>query len=161
MPLFLCRWENGDFSVVQANNRGDALYMLDEVGNAEGSQIKVISEFMIHLKLADDGEFQFEDLGEAAGETIYRNAYPILDKAQRKAPRDERGNLTPEGQAMIKKAVRAERNRVKSKRVKAPSTEAGKALKAEADMPTVIVDRIIRDSATRILKDYKFPKTKN
>lgn len=135
--------------------------MLDEVGNAESAQLKEISDFMIHLKLTDGGQFKFEGLGEAAGESIYRGAYPILNRAQTEAPRDERGHLTSEGRAMIRKAVTAERSRVKSKSVKPPSTEVGKALKAAADLPSEIVDRIIRDSATRILKDYKFPKKSN
>jgi len=41
MPLYLCRWENGDCSFVWALNKGHALEVLDEVGNAEGCPINV------------------------------------------------------------------------------------------------------------------------
>lgn len=36
MPLYLCRWPNGDCSVVWARNKQDAIAELDQVGNAEG-----------------------------------------------------------------------------------------------------------------------------
>jgi hypothetical protein len=36
MPLYLCRWPNGDCSVVWARNREDAIGELDQVGNAKG-----------------------------------------------------------------------------------------------------------------------------
>ena len=32
MPLFICRWQNGDFSAVSAASRKDANALLDEVG---------------------------------------------------------------------------------------------------------------------------------
>ena len=35
MPLYLCRWPNRDCSVVWASNKEDAIFELDEVGNAE------------------------------------------------------------------------------------------------------------------------------
>jgi len=35
MSLFLCRWPNGDCSVVQARTKEDAISELDQVGNAE------------------------------------------------------------------------------------------------------------------------------
>ena len=34
MPLFLCRWSNGDCSAVLAQSKQDALIKLDEVANA-------------------------------------------------------------------------------------------------------------------------------
>jgi hypothetical protein len=36
MALFDCRWENGDFSIVQAKDKEHAIEMPDEVANAEG-----------------------------------------------------------------------------------------------------------------------------
>jgi hypothetical protein len=35
MPVFLCRWPNGDFSMVKANNKDQAIEFLDEIDNAE------------------------------------------------------------------------------------------------------------------------------
>jgi len=36
MPLYLCRWPNGDCSFVQAATKGEAIELLDEIANAEG-----------------------------------------------------------------------------------------------------------------------------
>ncbi len=32
--IYLCRWPNGDFSIVAAENRSDAVFQLDEWGAA-------------------------------------------------------------------------------------------------------------------------------
>lgn len=36
MPLFLCRWRNGDCSVVWAPHKEDAIVELDQVANVGG-----------------------------------------------------------------------------------------------------------------------------
>jgi hypothetical protein len=66
MPVFLCRWQNGDFSVVKAINKDQAIEFLDEVGNAEDCTITPLKDFMVHFKLADDAEFVLESYGEMA-----------------------------------------------------------------------------------------------
>lgn len=48
MLLYLCRWPNGDCSVVCACNKEDAIIALDEVGNAEGCPLIRLSEFQVH-----------------------------------------------------------------------------------------------------------------
>jgi hypothetical protein len=35
MPLYLCRWPNGDLSAVSAPNKQEAIFLLDEVGDAQ------------------------------------------------------------------------------------------------------------------------------
>ena len=37
MPLFLCRWLNGNCSVVWARTTDDAIIELDQIANAQGS----------------------------------------------------------------------------------------------------------------------------
>ena len=39
MPLFICRWQNGDFSAVSASSKAAAIELLDEVGNAENCEL--------------------------------------------------------------------------------------------------------------------------
>jgi hypothetical protein len=39
MPLFICRWQNGDFSAVSASSRAEALELLDEVSNADVADV--------------------------------------------------------------------------------------------------------------------------
>jgi hypothetical protein len=51
MPLFICRWQNGDFSAVSAATKTDAIALLDEVGNAEVYELFAVKNFMVHFSL--------------------------------------------------------------------------------------------------------------
>jgi hypothetical protein len=48
MPLFICRWQNGDFSAVSASSREEAVELLDEVGNADVAEVFTAKRFMVH-----------------------------------------------------------------------------------------------------------------
>src|SRR5688572_26761401 len=78
MGLYLCRWENGDFSVVQAKNKEHGIEMLDEVANAEGQLLYPITDFMVHFRLTDSGEIEFEGFGEEFGNHVRDCVYPAL-----------------------------------------------------------------------------------
>ena len=159
MPLYLCRWPNGDFSFVWAANREAAVETLDEVDNAEGCPVSVVREFMLHFRLGDDGTFEFEGFGEATGDAIWR-AYPILDQAVDEIHEGDpsfelHGRSTREQQQVIKDAVRRERARVQPQRVKQPQTQLGRDIKSAMDAPTSIIDREIRKRAGETLKKFK------
>ncbi len=49
MPLYLCRWPNGDCSIVWARNKDEAVIELDQVGNAEGCPLIPLHEFQVHF----------------------------------------------------------------------------------------------------------------
>ena len=49
MPLFLCRWPNGDCAVVLASDETEAIERLDEVANAEGCPITELENLQIHF----------------------------------------------------------------------------------------------------------------
>src|SRR6266567_978444 len=51
MPLFICRWQNGDFSAVSAASREEAMELLDEVGNADVAELFTTKRFMVHFQL--------------------------------------------------------------------------------------------------------------
>ena len=51
MPLFICRWQNGDFSAVSASSREEAMELLDEVGNADVAEMFAAKRFMVHFQL--------------------------------------------------------------------------------------------------------------
>jgi hypothetical protein len=87
MPLYICRWQNGDFSAVFARNREIADFMLDEVGNADVAEVFTAPEFMVHFKLLprpdgveDFHPFEFEGFGEAFSEQILEKGYPHFEK---------------------------------------------------------------------------------
>src|SRR3972149_6680431 len=126
MGLYLCRWENGDFSVVQAKSKEHAIEMLDEVANAEGLPLYAITDFMAHFRLSDEGTVELEEFGEEFGDYVRERVHPILGELD-VSPYD----AGPEDRSRIKKAVGLERNRLQAKPVPEPDTELGKRIKAE------------------------------
>jgi hypothetical protein len=72
MPVYMCRWHSGDVSFVWASNKDDAIFKLDEQGNAETCPLIVVPDFMIHLTLQDDGELALSDdpFGEATEDCV-------------------------------------------------------------------------------------------
>lgn len=154
MPLYLCRWPNGDCSVVRANNKGEAVELLDEIGNAEGCPLVPLPTFMIHLRISDEGEVEFDSFCEATEHVLFELAYPLLNEALLNIPTDEAGNPTPEGLIAISDAVAKERERIRRKKVKEPDTERGREMKKIIRAPTRIIDRVIRESATKLLKRF-------
>ena len=156
MPLYLCRWPNGDCSFVFAANKGEAIERLDEIGNAEGCPLMPIHEFMAHFCLTDTGEVEFEEFGEATEDVLFEKAYPILDEAALNAPRAaQTGALTAEGVEVVRTAVAKERVRVRQKKVPGPETLLGREIKRTADAPTQLVNRIIRKAAKKELERFQ------
>ena len=156
MPIHLCRWPNGDCSFVFAANKGEAIECLDEVGNAEGCPLTPIPEFMAHFRLADTGEVEFEEFGEVTEYALFEKAYPILAEAVLKAPRNaQTGALTPEGMEAVRSAVAKERARVRKKKAPEPETMLGREIKKNADAPTRLVNRIIRQAAKKGLEQFQ------
>ena len=141
MPIFLCRWLNGDCSLVLARNKADAVEKLDEVGNAESCPMITLSEARVHLALSDDGELVLDGLGEDTEAAIFEFCYPELSEA-RVAGKDVGG------------AVQRERTRGERGRTEDPATDLGRRAKAELDMPTTMVNRLVSKAAKRRLRSF-------
>jgi hypothetical protein len=154
MALYLCRWENGDFSVVQANNKEHAVEMLDEVANAEGLPLYAITNFMVHFRLTDEGIVELEEFGERFENHVRERVHPVLGELHI-SPHD----AAREDRARIKAAVQLERDRVKAAPVPEPDTELGKQIKSQIDLPTSVINRHIRTEAREVLRKTK-PKGK-
>ena len=154
MPLYLCRWENGDFSVVQASNQEHAIEMLDEEADAEGMPLYAISDFMVHFRLTDEGTVELEGFGEFFDDYVREHVHPVLG-----ALGISSCDATPEEITRVREAVKMERKRVKAKEVPDPDTELGKQIGAQLDMPTSIVNRHIRTETKKLLEKSK-PKGK-
>ncbi len=159
MPTFMCRWQNGDFSEVKAANKDETIEFLDEVGNAEACPVIAIKDFMVHFKLADDGDFVLETYGEMTYEHIMRLGYPVLDKAFLDAPTDATGILTEEGHKTIRQAVDMERQRLWPRESVKPKTEPktllGRRIQAASDAPSKMIDRIVEKVAKEKLGKFK------
>lgn len=154
MGLYLCRWENGDFSVVQAKNKEHAIEMLDEVANAEGLPLYPIAGFMAHFQLTDEGMVELEGFGEEFTDHIRECVHPALGELGL-SPYD----ASPEEMVRIKGAVEVERRRLSANRAPEPTTDLGKQIKAQMDLPTSVVNRYTQTAAKEVLRKMK-PKGK-
>lgn len=159
MPVFACRWTNGDVSFVLAPSTEAAIEQLDEIANAEDCPVTRVPEFQVHLTLTDDGRVDFEGWGEATEDFVWKTLYPRLDEAwgivRDEQEKTNNRTLTPEQQEKIRRAVQEERERVRHKNVTEPETEVGKDIKRMSDMPTSLVNRIVREGARERLKNFK------
>jgi hypothetical protein len=145
MPNFLCRWPNGDCSIVSARTETEAIERLDEVANAEGCPITRLENLQVHFTLTDEGRLALDGLGEATEDEIFEFCYPELGQAL--ADGDD-----------LAAAVNRERDRVHvddGAVVNAPETELGQRAKQQLDMPTTLVDRIVSSAAKQRLKSFK------
>ena len=75
MAIYLCRWPNGDFSIVSARSKSDAIEMLDEWGNAEQAIISRITDCMFDFRQSDDGQIELASIGESAEEHSMKRCY--------------------------------------------------------------------------------------
>jgi hypothetical protein len=146
MPIFCCRWQNGDISFVAARNKKEVVIALDEVGNAETSDIFTVAEFMLHLRLEDNGKLSFQSFGEVAHFEIMTEAYPLLETLV---------ELAKPSASLVRKAVQEERKRLKQRKVKEPQTQLGREIKRQLDAPTVLVNGILRQQAKKRLRNFK------
>jgi hypothetical protein len=149
MPIFLCRWPNGDVSIVSARNKDDAIVALDEFDNADHAYISQLREqFLVDFRLNDDGNLELNEFGESTLNEIMEEAFPELEKTQSEDP------------AVIRQAVELERTRLwgKKKKTKQAKTEIGQRLQKELGAAAVVADRAIEREAKEVLKNFK---TKN
>ena len=156
MPIFLCRWLNGDFSIVGARNREDAVIQLDEWGNAEEAQIWPLETCMIDFRLNDAGEIELNDpgFGEEAHSEIMDRCFPELrevleSEAVRSPDTDEYAEAADE---LIRVAVEHERTRVSGKNGPDAETLAGCDLQQITGAPSALVNRLLRDAASEMLE---------
>ncbi len=155
MPLFMCRWENGDCSFVSAPTKDAAIQYLDEIGNAEGSQLMALPDFMVHFELTPEGKLRFQSFGELAERTIFEKAYPMLDDLFDSDRLSDPAEPTPRDLALIRATVAKERKRLRGKkRRRLAQTELGRAVAKEMDAPAPLIDSIVRRVAGEKLKDF-------
>jgi hypothetical protein len=88
MPLYICRWQNGDFSAVSAASKKDAIEVLDEVGNADVCELFTVKNFMVHFRLKQETDelddfvpVELEGFGEETVDTLCARVYPAYFKA--------------------------------------------------------------------------------
>jgi len=153
--MYLCRWPNGEFSIVNATTKDDAIVLLDEWGNAEQASLKRMPDCMFDFRLRDDGEIELGDIGEATYDFIMETCYPELEKALSAAESDESGSdVSAGGQKQIRDAVERERTRLWDSQspAKKAETELGRDIQKNTGAASVLVNRIVRQAATKRLQ---------
>jgi hypothetical protein len=155
MAIYLCRWPNGDFSIVNAKTKGHAVELLDEWGNAEHAVLTRMSDCMFDFRLADDGQIELADVGEITQESLMESCYPELGKALDAAEWDDSGlGYSAKGLDQIRQAVELERTRLWEDQppTKEAETALGREIQKQTGAASVLVDRIVRDVASKRLK---------
>jgi hypothetical protein len=158
MAMFLCRWPNGEFSIVNAATKNDAIELLDEWGNAEQASVKRMPDCMFDFRLRDDGGIELADVGEATHDFILETCYPELDKALSTAEWDDGGSdFSPSGQKQIRDAVELERTRLWSCQppAKDAETELGRDIQRQTGAASILVNRIVRQAAKKRLESQE------
>ena len=155
MAIYLCRWPNGEFSVVSAKSKSDAIELLDEWGNAEQASLTRMSDCMFDFRLDDEGEIVLADIGEATHDHLMRTCYPELEKALETAEWDDTGvAYSADSRFRIREAVESERKRLWNNQPPAPEaqTEVGRQIQKQTGAASVVINRIVRRAATKRLK---------
>ncbi|MCL4797754.1 MAG: hypothetical protein KJZ84_24530 [Bryobacteraceae bacterium] len=78
--FYLCRWPNGEFSLVKADTRKDAVVQLDEWAGAEPAWLAPMETCMVDFRLNDRGAIELAEFGEETGESIWEKCYPELSR---------------------------------------------------------------------------------
>jgi hypothetical protein len=155
MAIYLCRWPNGEFSVVSAKSKNDAIELLDEWGNAEQASLTRMSDCMFDFRLDVEGQLELADIGEATHDHLMRTCYPELEKALETAEWDDTGvAYSADSRVRIREAVESERKRLWSNQPPAPEaqTEVGRQIQKQTGAASVVINRIVRRVATKRLK---------
>ena len=155
MPIYLCRWPNGEFSIVNAKTKADAIELLDEWGNAEQALLSRMTDCMFDFRLGDDGQIELADLGESTHDCIMETCYPELNKAFAAAEWDESGlGYSEKGRKQIREAVELERTRLWDSQPPAKEAETGLGREIQKQMgaASVVVNRIVQETARKRLE---------
>ena len=155
MANYLSRWPNGDFSIVNARNKGDAIEMLDEWGNAEQAILSRLTDCMFDFRLCDDGRIELEDIGESTHDCILQTCYPELNNALVTVEWDETGqDYSEKGRNQIREAVELERTRLSGTQPAAKEAETGlgREIQKQTGAASVVVNQIVRRAASRRLQ---------
>jgi hypothetical protein len=90
MPVYLCRWPNGDVSLAAGKSEVEVADVLDEVDNPDAAELMQLDAVAVHLKLgtrpSQEGTLplRFEGMSEQLESSIYERAYPVYNEVRTK-----------------------------------------------------------------------------
>ena len=154
MPLYLCRWPNGDVSIVTARSKDDAIVRLDEFENAESAEIWRLPDLLVDFGLNDEGRLQLNTFGETTEKEIMDRAFPDLEATLTSDDLLALDERSDEYRERVRQAVERERQRIvghQRKRVRRPRTELGRRIQKETGAATALVDLWVDELGEKIL----------
>lgn len=174
MPLFICRWQNGDFSAVSAPSRDEAMELLDEVGNADVADLFTVKNFMVHFQLKTEADavdepvpVELEGFGDDTYDILCERVYPVYSKVSAKVVDDlptsgEIPNAMREcALAKLKEAIVTERLRnMDSKKAKLSDDPDVAELQKERDTPRQIAEKVLKEHRRRAITEMQSPSKK-
>jgi hypothetical protein len=148
MPLFICRWPNGDVSLAAGESEFEVNDVLDEVDNPDVAELMQLDHAIaVHFKLGTKpGEggalpLRFEEMSEQLESSIYERAYPVYNEIRMK-PDPTVKELT---EALIQ-----EKNPIYRKAPEPSSNPAVADLQDEMQMPRVVVEYLADRAAATV-----------
>jgi hypothetical protein len=174
MPLFICRWQNGDFSAVSAASKKDAIALLDEVGNAEVCELFTVKNFMVHFRLKQETD-EFDDFvpveldgfGEATEDMLCSRVYPVYFKASITEGENWLDNDEEDSQEKAEAALRGLNEALVKERTRqggekepeiSDDPEAARLQKVGLDLPKSVAERTAKEHRHRQFLEAR-PKT--
>ena len=167
MPLFICRWQNGDFSAVSASSREEAMELLDEVGNADVAEVFTAKRFMVHFQLkkqVDSVEepvpVDLEGFGEETYDMLCERVYPVYSKASMRVYDELHANGDVPKEAydaalkVLNDAVVTERMRNWDSKIPALSDDPDVAkLQKQVDVPRPMAEQAVKERRRRAMSE--------
>jgi hypothetical protein len=175
MSLFICRWQNGDFSAVSAGSREEAIILLDEVGNAEECELFTVKDFMVHFSLKREAPdlqsmlpVELEGFGEDTHDMLCDHVYPVYKNAVLKAvesePDDKDIPFGEETSALqgLNAALATERQRQWGAKQPEVSDDpaAAQLQKVIHNYPKAAAERVVKEHRRRQLREMPPPTGK-
>ena len=140
MPLFICRWPNGDVSLAAGESEFEVNDVLDEVDNPDVAELMQLDHAIaVHFKLGTKpGEggalpLRFEDMSEQLESSIYERAYPVYNEVRTKPDPTVKE---------LAEALMHEKNPIYRKAPEQSSNPAVADLQDELQMPRVVLEHL-------------------
>ena len=140
MPVYLCRWSNGDVSLAAGDSEVEVADVLDEVDNPDAAELMQLDHAIaVHFKLGtrpgEEGTLplRFEDMSEQLESSIYERAYPVYNEVREK-PDPTIKELT--------EALKHEKNPIYRKAPEPSSNPSVAGLQDELQMPRVVLEHL-------------------
>jgi uncharacterized protein YciU (UPF0263 family) len=149
MPVYMCRWENGEVSFVSAKSKKDACFLLDEFAEVEPDDLHPVSDFMLSFRLTDDGALEVSEMGEDTQELFNQTIYPVLFQAKMRVSGADQ--VTPQvKRRMIREAVREEETRLEGMMKRRLSKNpVARTLQDDMHMSAAVAERFAKNARAK------------